>query len=146
MKPVAKALLTGCVVLVVLGIVAVLAGVWWLRQNKDRLLEQGKAVRAEGEAFGRSATASACVDKALETYRGGSGLMRELHARIWLGGCFETATPESALCTGVPPKSEIMRTVAWRLGECSRRGLDGDKGCTRILEELQQYCESGARR
>lgn len=146
MKPVAKALLAGCVVLILLGIVAAGAGVWWIRQNKDRLVEKGKATRAEGQAFGRSATASACVDKALETYRGdSSALLREVQARVWLGGCLDTATPESGICTGVPPESEILRSVTWRLAECSRRGLEGDKGCTRILDELQQYCEKRAR-
>ena len=74
-------------------------------------------------------------------YRGDSSLLREVRARVWLTGCFDTATPESELCTGVPRTSEIMRTVTWRVAECSRRGLDGDRGCTRVLEEVQRYCE-----
>ena len=146
MKPWVKVLLGGCLVLMVVGFVAVFMGVRWFQSNKDELMAKAKAVRAEGEEYGRSATASACVAKAIETYRADSAVMREVSARLWLSGCLDTATPESELCTGVPPTSEIVRTVTWRMRECSRLGLDGDRGCTRILEEVQRYCEKSARR
>jgi hypothetical protein len=146
MKTWVKVLLGGCLLLLVLGFVAVFVAVRWFQSNKDDLQAKAAAVRAEGQAFGRSATASACVAKAIENYRGDASLWREVRARVWLPGCLETATPESELCAGVPPRSEIMRTVTWRMTECSRRGLDGDRGCTRILDELQKHCEKRASR
>lgn len=146
MKPLAKGLLTGCIVLLVLAAIAVFAGMRWLNANKGRLRAQADQARAEGREFGRSATATACVAKAIETYRGDMSFIGEARARVWLNGCLGTSTPEGAFCAQVPPKDEIMRTVTWRLGECSRLGLDGDKGCTRILQEVQVYCEARARR
>ncbi len=146
MKPLAKGLLTGCIVLLVVAAIAVFAGVRWLNANKGRLRAQADQARAEGREFGHSATASACVAKAIETYRGDMSFIGEARARVWLNGCLGSSTPESAFCAQVPPKDEIMRTVTWRLGECSRLGLDADKGCTRILQEVQAYCEARARR
>lgn len=141
MKPWVKVLLGGCLVLMAGAFIAVFVAVRWFQSNKDELMAKAQAVRAEGREFGRTATASVCVAKAIEMYRGDSSLLREVRARVWLTGCFDTATPESELCTGVPRTSEIMRTVTWRVAECSRRGLDGDRGCTRVLEEVQRYCE-----
>lgn len=144
MKTWVKVLLGGCLLLMAVAFVAVFLGVRWFQSNKDDLMAKAQAMRAEGQAFGRSATASACVAKAIENYRGDTSLMREVRTRVWLTGCLETATPESELCTGVPPTSEIMRTVRWRMSECSRLGLDGDRGCTRVLEEVQRYCRKRA--
>lgn len=146
MKPLAKGLLTGCIVLFVIAAIAVLAGVRWVRANKERLRAEADLVRAEGRDFGRSATAPACVVKALETYRGDVSIIGEARARVWLTGCLESTTPETAFCSRVPPTSEIVRTVTWRLAECTRLGLDGDKGCTRVLQEVQRYCETRGRR
>jgi hypothetical protein len=146
MKPLAKGLLTGCIVMLVVAAIAAFAGMRWLNANKGRLRAQADQARAEGREHGRSATASACVAKAMETYRGDMSFIGEARARVWLTGCLETSTPEDAFCAQVPPKDEIMRTVTWRLGECSRLGLDADKGCTRILQGVQSYCETRARR
>jgi len=141
MKPLAKGLLAGCIVLIVLAGIAILLGVRWVNANKDQLRAKAERVRAEGQEFGGTATTSACVAKAMEVYRSDASILGEARARIWLGGCFASSTPEEGFCTGIPPKGEIMRTVRWRLSECSRLGLDADKGCTRILEEVQRYCE-----
>ncbi|MGZ5442954.1 MAG: hypothetical protein ACXW5U_12950 [Thermoanaerobaculia bacterium] len=146
MKPLVKGLLIGCLVLVVIASIALIAAVRWLGANKDRLRAQADEVRTEGRVFGRSATTSACVAKTFDTYRSDTSFVTEARARVWLIGCLETSTPEPAFCAQVPPTAEIMRTVNWRLGECSRLGLDGDKGCTRILTEVQKFCEDRARR
>ena len=146
MKPVVKGLLIGCGVLFVAAVIAIIVAVQWFRANKDKIREQADQQRAEGREFGRTAATPACVAKAMELYRADSSLLREVRIRVWLGGCFESAAPDPALCTGVPPTSEIMRTVQWRLSECSRLGLDGDKGCTRILQEVQRHCADRPRR
>jgi hypothetical protein len=142
MKPLVKGLLAGCVVLIVIAGIAVIAAVRWVRANKDGLRAQADAVRAEGRESGRSVDAPACVARAMERYRGDTSLIGEARARIWLTGCLESSRPDAAFCTQVPRDSEILRTVTWRLNECSRLGFEGDKGCTRVLQEVQRACEA----
>jgi hypothetical protein len=144
MKPVVKGLLAGCVVLLVIAGIAAIVVVRWIRANKDRLRAQAAEVQAEGQAYGKSVSAPDCLAKAMERYRAETVLVGEVRVRIWLKGCLENSAPDAAFCDPVPPDSEILRTVTWRLSECSRLGLDGDKGCTRILQEVQRYCETRA--
>src|SRR5687768_16399063 len=141
MRPVIKGWFIGCAVLLVLAVIAVLAGIRYVRQNKGRLQAQAAEVRAQGREFGRSANESACVAKAMSDYRNDSAIFGEVRVRIWLSGCLESTPRDSGFCASVPPTAEIMRTVKWRLSECSRIGLDADKGCTRILTEVQEHCE-----
>ena len=146
MKPVVKGLLIGCGVLILAAGVGVILLVRFWNANKDKIRAQADAARTEAREFGRNATDSQCVAKALERYRNDRSIIGEAKARVWLAGCLETSQKESGFCDNVPSKDEIMRTVTWRLGECSRLGFDGDKGCTRILTEVQDYCEGGKRR
>lgn len=146
MKPVVKGLLVGCGIVLFLGVAGVIASVYFWKKNEGKIRAQADAARAEAREFGRTATDSQCVAAAMDRYRADTSFIGEAKSRVWLTGCLETSRAESAFCTGVPPTSEIMKTVTWRLGECSRLGLDGDKGCTRILTEVQDYCEGAARK
>jgi len=142
MRPVIKGLLVGCAALLVLAGIVVFVAVRFVQANKGKLQAQAAQVRAQGQEFGRSATESACVAETMSTYRNDSSILGEARARIWLSACLETSRRGSTFCAGVPSNDEIMRTVTWRLTECSRIGLDGDKGCTRILAEVQKHCET----
>ena len=146
MRPVVKWLLGGCVVLLVICGVAVIFAVRWWSANKEQIRVKAEGTRNDGREFGRTSGDAGCVAKALDDYRTSLSILSEPRARIWLTGCFETSQPETAFCSEVPPTSEIGRTVAWRLSECSRHGLAADKSCTRILSEVQTYCASDKRR
>jgi hypothetical protein len=128
MKPLAKGLLAGCVVLIVLAGIGVLLGVRWVNANKGRLRAQAEQVRTEGQQFGRTATTSACVAKAMENYRTDTSLLGEARSRIWLGACLDSSTPEDAFCAGIPPgRDHAYRTR--RLSDAHHRPRR-DKGCT----------------
>lgn len=109
--------------------------------EQGRVQAQAAQVRAQGQEFGRSATDAECVAETMRTYRKDSSILSQVHARIWLSGCLESSRRDSGFCASVPPEKEIMRSVTWRLAECSRAGLDGDRGCTRVLAEVQKHCD-----
>lgn len=141
MKPVVKVLLGGCAVLLVLGVVAVVFLVRYVGANKDRWMGEAKQVRAEAETFGRTTTQSGCVTAALDRYRKDQTLVGQIRTRVWLGGCLEGASVDPAFCRDVPQRTEISRTVTWRLAECSRRGFDNDSNCANLLTAVQEHCE-----
>ena len=141
MKPVVKGLLIGCVLLIFAGLVVILGAVWFFQKNKGRIKAEAERVQTDAREFAQNATTSQCVANAIDRYRNDESILGETRARVWLSECLDNATPDPNLCTQVPRNDEIMRTVRWRLAECARLGLDNDKGCTRILTEVQNYCE-----
>jgi hypothetical protein len=146
MKPVAKIFLIGCGVMFVLAVVAVALAARWFSANKDRLRVEADQVRAEGRTFGRASTSPGCVAAALDRYRNDRSLVGQIRTRVWLTGCLEGAPFDSAFCAGVPPREEIMRTVTWRLDQCSRHGLEGDADCAKLLTAVQEHCERAAKK
>ena len=145
MKPVVKGLVIGCVVLVFLAIVAIAAGVWYVRENKDRFMAAGQKVRAEGQEHGKTSTEDGCVTAALARYEDDRSLTGQITARVWLTGCLETAPRDPAFCASVPPKNELTRTITWRLRECKRLGFEDDSACPNILNAVQDHCARPSR-
>lgn len=144
MKPVYKVLLGGCIVMIVVIIGVAIFAVRMFQTNKGKLRAKADEVRTEAMQFGRTATEEQCVAEAFNRYRSDQSLMSEVRARLWLAGCLETSRRDPAFCEAVPPTGEILRTVTWRLAECSRRGFEADKGCTRMLTEIQNHCHRRA--
>ena len=140
MRPVIKGLLVGCVALIVLAGIVVIVGVRLVRKNAGRLTDEMAQMRTQGEQFGRSASESACVTEAMSRFRNNTSFFREPHTRMWLSSCLESSQRDSAFCAEVPPADEIMRSVRWRMDECSRLGFGGDNRCQRILAEVQTHC------
>jgi hypothetical protein len=60
-KNATKWILGGCLGVVVLVVGIALSGVFWLRENKDRLREQAVRVGEEGAEAGRSLGESECL-------------------------------------------------------------------------------------
>ena len=145
MKPLAKYLLAGCLVLVLLVIAGVAAVAWYVRTHKDDLLAQAREVRADGAKAGKDLSEGRCVDDALSRYSNDRGVIGGVRTRVWLSGCLEASQPTEGFCSGVPPESEFMRTVTWRVDQCRARGLAGDSTCPNILAEVQQYCAGASR-
>ncbi|HEX7676890.1 MAG TPA: hypothetical protein VF713_02115, partial [Thermoanaerobaculia bacterium] len=145
MKPLAKYLLAGCLVLVLLVIAGVAAVAWYVRTHKDDLLARAREVRADGAKAGKELTEARCVDDALSRYSNDRGVIGGVRTRVWLTGCLDTSQPTEGFCSGVPQEREFMRTVTWRVDQCRARGLAGDSTCPNILAEVQQYCGGTSR-
>jgi hypothetical protein len=145
-KPVTKVLIFGCSAVVVIAIVAVVAGVWFVRSKSGEWIAQGKAVRAEGGSFGLHASESQCLSETMTRYRSAPGMMGGVKQSVWLGGCLDASAYDPEFCTGVPPMEEIVRTAEWRNRVCAGFGLSGDPTCPSMLSEMQRYCAGEKRR
>src|SRR5258708_21853730 len=145
MKPIAKVLLAGCSVLVLLAVAGIAGLAWYVRAHKDDLLAQARKVRSDGAQTGRNLTEARCVDDALSRYINDKGVIGGVRTQVWLGGCLEASQPTEGFCNGVPSESEFMRTVNWRVDQCRARGLTGDSTCPNILAEVQRYCGGTSR-
>jgi hypothetical protein len=135
MNKVGKVFLIGCGGVVLLGVAAVVAIGLYMRSHGGEML----AVREQGVADGRKLVGTACVDEALG--RPAAGFGDALDSRLWLDGCLEGSNPGEAVCAGVPPQTEIMKSVQWRMEQCQAHGHANDNGCTNLLASVQQYCE-----
>jgi hypothetical protein len=145
MKPLAKYLLAGCSVLVLLAVGGIAGVAWFVRAHKGDLLAQARRVRSDGAQNGKNLTETLCVDEALSQYVNDRGTFGGVRTRVWLGGCLEASQATEGFCNGVPSESEFMRTVNWRVDQCRARGLTGDSACPNILAEVQQYCGGTSR-
>jgi len=130
----------GCALVLLL--IAVGAGVYFfVNRHKDEWLAEGRKAREEARTFAAGRTGADCVEESIRRLRECSGLMCEVRARVFLDGCLDAAADSPRLCEGVPPRSEIMKTVRWSLDECSRRGMPGSQPCSRLVQEIQKYCD-----
>ena len=115
--------------------------VWWIRSNKDRLISEGRAVRDEGLAFGRTHAMSECIDDSL-THLDGCGavdLVCETGVRLRLSGCLSVAKKDGT-CEAVPARTEIFKMAMWGNAECARRGHAGSQACGRVLQAVADAC------
>ena len=136
-----KGLLIGCGSVLVLGLVGVVAVVWWVRSYGPGMMESGKATIEEGEKAGATLADTQCVEGALARYATDRGLVGAVQARVWMNGCLGTARATDGFCQGVPPESEIMRSATWRVARCDAHHLGGDSTCPNILAEVQAHCD-----
>ena len=60
---------------------------------------------------------------------------------LFLRSCLDVTAEPANFCDGVPPTSEIMKTVRWRLAQCEAAGNAGDQTCNRLLQAIQDRCE-----
>jgi hypothetical protein len=137
----AKVLLAfGCGLVLLIAAIGV-GGYLYVNRHKDEWFAAGKKARDEGQTFAAGRNGSDCVDESLRRVRECSGIACEVRVRAFLDGCLDAAAESPQLCEAVPPRGEIVRTVRWSLDECARRGLPNSQPCSRVLQDLQKYCQ-----
>lgn len=146
MKPVVKGFVIGCSILLIIGVAAVVAIIWFMRSKSEDWVAKGNEVRAAAAQFGKNVPEPRCVEEAMSRYRLKTGIVGGIEQRVWLGGCLEASAFDSGFCEGVPPDSEIVRSATWRAARCANLGFSGDSTCPNILAEVQTYCQGPARR
>lgn len=112
----------------------------WLRNNGDRLRAEGMATMKAGAEFGQGKDASACVAEAVRRLATVDGIVAEAGNKVFLESCLKTARLDSAVCEGVPPRDEIIRSATWAIVRCEALGKGGDKPCTRLVGAIQERC------
>ncbi len=138
---------TAKVVLIIvsaLGLLLVLVigtGVYWWTQHGEEFVERSERAQAEGRAFGPTTDATGCLEEALARDARCDGLSCQVAANLFLESCLAASTASSGFCDGVPPESEMMKSVEWRASQCAERGRTGS-GCSELFARVQEYCSS----
>jgi hypothetical protein len=125
------------------GAVVIGGFVWWVSSNKEQIARDAKVARDEGKTYGESHTKEECVTHGLVKLEdcGAIGVMCEAQNKIRLGACLEVASdPGGSFCSGVAPKTEIMKSAMWANEECRRRGHAGSQPCGRFMQGVQDAC------
>lgn len=115
-------------------------GYIWVRENKDRLVQQGQEAHSEGERFGVTATQEECVNEAVARLKAHPGLIKEVNHKFFLMACIEVAKQTPGFCNDVPPVEEIIKGSAYTLRKCKALGLPVDQSCFRLLQGVQLVC------
>jgi len=134
-------------VLLIVGVVVLVIGIWWLARNQERLVQELDAAAEQGKRFGASTTLSGCVDEALARHQDRWGIMDELGSGRFLRACLEAAPEDPEFCATVPAEdqlSQLIQGVQWSLQECERRGHAEDQSCVKILQEVKRFCQPGS--
>ena len=134
-------LITGALgALLVLGI-SFAAGTWF-KNNKDRLIEEGKASKNNGVEFGRTHDKSACIDEALQRVGqcGSTEIECEARQKLFLVSCLGESPKDPSFCQGVPKMGEIVATASYLAEACAQRGQAGNPRCSRVLQAVPEHC------
>jgi hypothetical protein len=123
-------------------IAGIAAGYFFINSHKDEWMAEGKKQQEEGRTYAAGKTANDCVDESLRRLRSGGGIMGEVRVRVFLRGCVDAAAESPQLCESAPPRTEFIRSARWTLDECARRGMPQSQPCSRVMQELQKYCDT----
>ena len=138
------------VVLIVLGVMILLCGLsglgawFWYGANKDRLKGVSERAKKEGAAFAFNNNDEGCLDEALRRLSSRSSIIDQAEHKLFLKACLEKAARSPDFCTGVPPRSELMAFAQWAVERCAAKGKPGDQDCSRLMQSVQEACQSGS--
>ncbi len=138
------------IVLIIFGVMILMCGLfsagasWWYGENKDRLKGVSERAKKEGAAFAFNHHDEACLDEALRRLSARSGIIDQAEHKLFLKACLEKAERSPGFCTSVPSRSEIMASAQWAVERCAAKGKTGDQNCPRLLQSVQEACQSGS--
>jgi hypothetical protein len=132
-------LILGGVLLFLAGGAAVAVYTWWHTKGAAVIATLG-----EGTRFGKDKSRQDCVTEAvLRLKRGGGmiGFTAEIKEELFLEECLKVANPVAGFCDGIPPKSDVEKTTAWRDETTKKYGLQGNlrRG---LVAEIQDFCNA----
>lgn len=126
--------------LFLLGIIIVGGVVFWVYQNKDRLVHSAEQLVKEGKEFGEKTNNDGCLREALSRHRRDQSFTGKISTQGFLTVCLQVSQPSSGFCDGVPAQKEILKSANWMLKKCADSGLQSDQGCQQIFGVVQTYC------
>ncbi len=140
-----KIVLAVLAALVLVGALALVGFVWWLKANLPELQEQASAAIAAGEQFAAERPQRACLPEALARLGECDGLRCELGIKFFLQGCLDAATASPGLCDGVPGPDEIAGSIKYRLAACLDAPAALREACSRVVPAVQEHCHPRGR-
>ena len=142
MPRVLKFLLIAAVsILVIAGGVALAVTIWWNTKGAEVVASLG-----EGTRYAAGNSRQACVTEAVLRVKrasGAIGFTDQVKNELFLEECLKAAAPVDGFCTGVPSKSDLATSVAWRKQTSEKYGLEGTlrQG---LVKEIQDFCDRDA--
>lgn len=113
---------------------------WWISSRAEGMIAMAEGVQIEAEAFGTRTDQQGCLDESVARNVACAGLICSVEVSIFLGLCLEAAQSTEGFCDDVPPMSEIMTSIRWRLEACSKLADPSEQRCTRLVAEWQRHC------
>lgn len=128
--------------LLLLAMIVLGAGYFWLQAQAPKFKAAGKAVLAEATEFGKSTDNQGCLEESLERDdRCDGGFRCHVLNNLFFLQCLKVSSPLAGFCDGVPGADSFTETVAWRLDQCEQRGRTGTS-CGTFFGQMQEYCAS----
>lgn len=137
----AKVLLIVLGIVVLLAFVAVGAGVYWWRNYGQGLVQSGKRSMEEGGSFGKSTDNEGCLEEGVARHRQAAGFGEIIKTNLFLRGCLQASRESPGFCDDVPKSSEFIRGGKWQVEQCERYGLNPQRQCAQLFQQVQQFCE-----
>ena len=136
-----KALLVVGVLIVVVLIIAGVAGYYWYSKHGRQFMESARQAQTEGAQFGEETDDQGCLDEALARHKQDSGFVQAIAHNLFLKGCLSASEQTDGFCEGAPKRTHVMASAAWQIKKCGAAGFN-DPFCRQIFGQVQEYCES----
>ena len=127
--------------LFLLAIIAIGGIVYWVSQNKDRLVHSFEQLGKEAKEFGAKTNNEGCLKEALSRHKRDKSITGRISTSAFLTVCLKESAPSPGFCDGAPANGEIMKSANWRLKKCAEAGLQDDQGCQQIFSAVQTHCQ-----
>jgi hypothetical protein len=133
--------------LAIILVIAATAGYLWSNQteivenfNEQRSLEREQSEQA-GRLFGETNDQNACLTRTLADFDGCQTFGCSVSSGLFLKNCLAVATPNAALCEGVPVFRDepTEDDKSWAKYECIERNVRGE-ACRMLLRQVSQFC------
>ena len=142
MKKRTKVIISTIGIVLVVGVVAVLAGGGYMYYSYK---SRNQAARLEGEQFGVSTDSTGCIEESLRqfrTFKENTFMTRlqEMPIGDFTSGCLDKAREVKGLCDDVPKPNEFLRALEWTIAKCRAAQVDPDGPANRIFAAVEKKC------
>ena len=126
--------------LFLLALIAVAGVVYWVYQNKDRLVQSVEQMGKQAKEFGAKTDNNGCLKEALARHKRDKSYTGQISTQGFLIVCLHRSETSPGFCDGVPEQNEIMGSANCTLKKCSDAGMQNDQSCQRLFGAIQAYC------
>ena len=133
----------GVIVLVVLIIIGV--GVYWVSMHGGEWLDKTKKSVAEGQDFGKGTDNQGCLAEAISRHRKDASMSSAIGTQVFLAACLPSSRETPDFCEGVPGRMEFLKSGQWQVEQCHKEGLT-DSYCPQLFAAVQNFCEKAGNR
>jgi len=131
--------------LLVLTVMAVVAGYFVVSRYGPGLVEAGQQTFNEGAEYGQRTDNEGCLNEAAARQARVEGFGDMIKNGIFMEVCLESSRPTPGFCDGIPRQTEFMKAITWQHQQCKRFGLKPEQHCTQLFQGVQRFCDKRGR-